>query len=104
MTSYARKTVISLVAAGAVVTAAAAPAQAATKQDGLVNVNVGDVTVLQDVNVAAAVGVVAELCGIDVTVPANLALLSTAAQNVDAHSRNYTVCRTDQGKVKFTQN
>jgi hypothetical protein len=84
--------------------AVAAPASAATKQDGLVNVNVGDVTVLQDVNVAAAVDVVAQLCGIDLTVPINAAVLGAAAQRVDDTSRSATVCRTEDGKVKFTQN
>ncbi len=80
------------------------PAEAATKQDGLVNVNVGDVTILQDVNVAAVVGVVAQLCGIDITIPVNAAVLGTAVQTVDATSRNYTVCKTGDGKVKITQN
>ena len=84
---------------------AASPAGAAdTKQDGLINVNVGDVTILQDVNIAAALDVVAQLCGIDVTVPVNAAILGTAAQQVDDESRGYTVCRTEDGKVRFTQN
>lgn len=83
----------------------AAPAGAAgTKQDGLVNVNVGNVTILQDVNVAAVVDVVAQLCGIDVTVPVNVAILGAAAQRVDDASRNYTVCKNEGGKVKITQN
>lgn len=82
----------------------AAPAAADTKQDGLVNVSVGDVTILQDVNIAAAVDVVAQLCGIDVTVPVNAAVLGAAAQDVDDMSRSYTVCKTEDGKVKFVQN
>ena len=82
----------------------ASPASAQTKQDGLVNVNVGDVTVLQDVNIAAAVDVVAQLCGIDLDVLANVQLLTEAATLVDNTSRNRTICRNEDGKVKFTQN
>ena len=74
-----------------------------TKQDGLVNVSVGDVTILQDVNIAAALDVVAQICGIDLDVLANVQLLTAAATLVDNTSRNYTVCRSDQGKVKITQ-
>jgi hypothetical protein len=104
MTSYVRKSAITLIAGAALVTGVASPASAATKQDGLVNVNVGDVTVLQDVNVAAVVPVVAQLCGIDLDVLANVQLLTQAATLVDTTSRNYTVCRTEDGKVKITQN
>ena len=93
------------VLAGALsVGAAAAPAAAQTRQDGLVNVNVGDVTILEDVNIAAAVDVVAQLCGIDLDVLANVQLLTQAATLVDNASRNSTVCRSEDGKVKFTQN
>ena len=93
------------VLAGALsVGAAAAPAAAQTRQDGLVNVNVGDVTILEDVNIAAAVDVVAQLCGIDLDVLANVQLLTQAATLVDNTSRNSTVCRSEDGKVKFTQN
>src|SRR5688500_14167876 len=45
---------------------AAGPADAQTKQDGLVNVVVGDVTILEDVNIAAAVGAAVQACGIDI--------------------------------------
>ena len=43
---------------------AAGPAAAATQtRDGLVNVAVGDVTIVRDVGVAAVVDVVASVCG-----------------------------------------
>src|SRR4051794_28542165 len=61
MTMRSKLTVFAATCALAV-PVAAAPAEA--QQEGLVNVNVGDVTVLQDVNVAAAVGVVAQVCGV----------------------------------------
>src|SRR3954454_24583946 len=73
---YAKKSIVTLFAGAAMVTAVAAPASAAgpQNQDGLVNVAVGDVTILQDVNVAAVVGVAANVC--DVTVgPVSAAIL-----------------------------
>jgi hypothetical protein len=74
-----------------------------TKQDGLVNVVIGDVTVLQDVNIAVALDAVVQACDlIDATVIANVL---TGITLVDATSRNYTVCRTaDRDKVKIVQN
>ena len=93
---------IGLVATGMSVVVAL-PA-AASGQDGLVNVNVGNVTILRDVNVATVVPVVAQLCSIDLTVPANLALLSNAAQKVDATGKSYTVCKAAGGHVKLVQN
>lgn len=84
--------------------AVATPSQAArpVSQDGLVNVNVGDVTIAEDVNVAAVVGVVAQLCGIDVG-PASVAILGQAVA-VDQSGRTSTVCQTDAGPVTITQN
>ena len=105
MASYAKKSIATLFAGTVLAVGIASPASAqSTKQDGLVNVNVGDVTILEDVNIAAAVDVVAQLCGIDLDVLANVQLLTQAATLVDNTSRNYTVCRTDDGKVKITQN
>ena len=91
----------SLVMTGAVMSPAGAQD---TKQDGLVNVAVGDVTILQDVNITAAVDVVAQICGIDLDVLANVQLLTQAATLVDNRSRNYTVCRVEDGRVQITQN
>jgi hypothetical protein len=52
-----------LAAAGSI--AMAAPAMAAP-QDGLVNVNVGDVQILNDVTVGVAANVLANVCGVQV--------------------------------------
>ena len=54
--------------------AAGAGAQTQT-QDGLVNVAVGDVTILRDVNVAVAAEIAANICGVDV---GPVAVLGTA--------------------------
>jgi hypothetical protein len=104
MASYAKKSIATLFAGTVLAVGVASPASAQTKQDGLVNVNVGDVTILEDVNIAAAVDVVAQLCGIDLDVLANVQLLTEAATVVDNTSRSHTVCRNEDGKVKFTQN
>ena len=56
------------VLAGALVfTGGLAPANA-VQQDGLVNVNIGDVTILEDVRIAVAATVLANVCNIPVTV------------------------------------
>jgi hypothetical protein len=76
-----------------------------TAVDNLVNVQVGDVTVLQNANplnnndVAALVNVVAQVCGTDVNVDV-LAL----AQQVDATGRKATVCKSAQGPLTIRQN
>ena len=89
-----------IMAAGTLsVGAVAAPAASAQQRaDGLVNVQIGDITI-EDVNVAVAAGIAATACDlVDVT---NVAVL---ANQVDQTSRSATVCRTEGGKVKFTQN
>lgn len=73
--------------------AVAMPAEAArnaTFQDGLVNVNVGDVTILEDVNVAAVVGIAANVCGVNVG-PVAAAVLGEATA-VDASGRDRVIC------------
>jgi hypothetical protein len=62
-----RKLAASVLATAMLALTAFAPAAAAqVEQDGLVNVNVGDVTILEDVNVAVAANLVATICNIDV--------------------------------------
>ena len=79
---------------------AAVPAASAqtTRQDGLVNVNVGDVTILEDVNIALAAQVAANICGVDV---GPVAVLGEA---VDRSGRTRTVCEARQGPVTIEQN
>jgi hypothetical protein len=66
-------------------------------QDGLVNVQIGDVT-LQDINVGVAADIAATVCGVDV---GPVILL---AQGVDTTSRKATICKTDSGPVRLRQN
>jgi hypothetical protein len=88
MTGYARKMIVPLAAGAAVVVGAAAPASASTQiQDGLVNVAVGDITVTDAVDVAAAAAVAANICGVEV---GPVAILAT---EVDATGDTVTVCQ-----------
>ena len=93
---WVRKAVVP-VFAGAAIVAAATPA-AAQQQDGLVNVNVGDVTILEDVNIGVAAQVAAQICGVKV---GPVAVLGTA---VDRSGDTETVCESDQGPVTLEQN
>ena len=76
----------------------AAPAQAQVNQDGLVNVAIGDVTILEDVNTGVAAQVAAALCGIKV---GPVAVLGTA---VDASGTTDTVCTNNLGDINLVQN
>ncbi len=73
-------------------------ASAQTTQNGLVNVNVGDVTILEDVNIGVAAQVAANICGVKVGPVAVL------GQAVDRSGATRTVCETDQGDVTLSQN
>jgi hypothetical protein len=96
---FVRNYLASLFVAGALTVGAVATADAQqTRQDGLINVNVGDVTILEDVNVGVAAQVAANICGVKV---GPLAILGTA---VDRSGTSRTVCETDQGPVTLTQN
>src|SRR5215213_6486874 len=72
-------------------------AAAAPNQDGLVNVNGGDVTILEDVNVGVAAQVAANICGVKV---GPVAVLATQA---DVSGATRTVCGTDQGPVTISR-
>lgn len=98
MQNYARKTVVALFAGATLTLGVAAPAFAQATQDGLVNVAVGDVTILQDVNVGVAAQVAAQICGLKV---GPVAVLGTA---VDRSGATRTVCTTDQGPIRLVQN
>ena len=69
-----------------------------TVQDGLVNVNVGDVTILEDVDIGVAAQVAANICGLKI---GPVAVLGNA---VDRSGSTRTVCTTDQGPVTIRQN
>ena len=93
MNSIMRKTMIPVAAGAALVLGAAAPASASTQiGDGLINVQVGDITVEDAVDVQVAAQVAANICGLDV---GPIAVLGTA---VDADGADRVVCTNDQGQ------
>ena len=99
MNSTARRTIVSVFAAGIGVAGATAPSSAAMQnQDGLVNVAVGDVTITDAVDIGVAAQVAAQICGVKV---GPVAVLGVA---VDRSGDTRTVCETDQGDVTLTQN
>jgi hypothetical protein len=77
----------------------AAPASAAnnSQQAGLVNVSVGDVSVLDNANVGVAANVAAEICGVNVGPVAILAV------NTAATGTQHTVCMIGDQAVTLTQ-
>jgi hypothetical protein len=77
---------------------AATPAAMAQVQDGLINVAVGDVTILENVDIGVAAQVAANICGVKV---GPVAVLGRA---VDRSGDMRTVCTTDQGPVTLRQN
>lgn len=79
-----------LLAAGALTPTAGAQ----VTQDGLVNVNVGDVTILEDVNVAVAANLVATICNIDADVLAQVLAFDSTAESGDTMQ----VCRVGRGQ------
>ncbi len=98
MNRSARTAAASIFAAAALTVGAAMPASAAPNQDGLVNVAIGDITILEDVTVGVAAQVVAQVCGVKV---GPVAVLGRA---VDRSGEAQTVCTTDQGPVTINQN
>jgi hypothetical protein len=73
-------------------------ANAQVDQDGLVNVNIGDVTIRDAVDIGVAAQVAASICGVKV---GPVAVLAT---QTDRSGDQRTVCETDQGDVTLTQN
>jgi hypothetical protein len=63
-----------------------------------VNVAVGDVTILEEVNVGAAAQVAANICGVEV---GPVAVLGDAVDLADGPA---TICTTPQGPVRIIQN
>ena len=92
----------SLISSTLVLGGLAPMASAVTIQDGLVNVNVGDITIEDAVDLGVAANVAAEICGVDVG-PLALAVLGQAVA-VDRSGRTRTICTTDQGPVTISQN
>lgn len=99
MTGFVRTTIVSVFAGATAVVGMAAPASAAPQiQNGLVNVAVGDVSILENARIGIAAQVAAQICGVKV---GPVAVLGAA---VDRSGDTRTVCQTDQGPVTISQN
>ena len=82
---------------GAVFGGAATPAHAQTNnQNGLVNVGVGNVNVLNNARIGVAAQVAASVCGV------NVGPVAVLAANVDATGVQRTVCDTANGPVTIS--
>ena len=98
---HTRPRVKRLIAGFAATVALAVPAAASAQpqfQDGLVNVAIGDVSVLNNPNIGVAAQVAANVCGVKV---GPVAVLGRA---VDRSGETATVCTTPTGPVTIEQN
>ncbi len=93
---WMRRGIVVLLIAGALSLGLAGPA-AAQRQEGLVNVNIGDITI-EDVNVGVAAQIAANVCGVAVGPVAIL------AEQVVRTGETRTVCEIDQGDVTISPN
>ena len=59
-------------------------------QDGLVNVAVGDITILEDVRIGVAANVVAQICGV------STGSIAVLARDVDRSGDAQTACRVGE--------
>jgi hypothetical protein len=74
------------------------PSASAQDQDGLVNVMIGDINILNDANVGVAANVAANICGVRVGPVAVL------ANQVDRSGTQETVCGTGDQAIRIVQN
>jgi hypothetical protein len=92
-----RRLVVTGFLSATLVGAMGVPAGAQVEQDGLVNVNIGDITI-EDVNVGVAAAIAANVCGVKV---GPVAVLGVA---VDRSGDMRTVCEIAGQDVTLTQN
>lgn len=106
MRALTKATAGAVFAGSLLLTGGIAPAAAThndTHQDGLVNVAVGDVTILEDVNVAVGASAAVTVCDAADVVVNQVAVLARAIA-VDRSGRSATICSTDAGNVVISQN
>ncbi len=98
--SYGKMSVVTVFAGAALLAGGVAPANAANNQnqDGLVNVAVGDVSILNDARIGIVAKVAAQICGVKV---GPVAVLGHA---VDRSGTASTVCTISGAPVTISQN
>lgn len=96
---WIQRNIVGLTVAGALsLGLVGAAAAQTTVGDGLVNVAIGDISVLDNANIGIAAEVAAQVCGLKVS---QVAIL---AEQVDRSGGQRTVCDSDQGPVIISQN
>jgi hypothetical protein len=85
----ARKLLAGVLATGTLAFVAAPAAAAQPEQNGLVNVMIGDVTILENVGVGVAANVAANVCGVQV----NAAVI---ARQVIGNGEPLAICETGE--------
>jgi hypothetical protein len=95
---WMQRNLVALVVAGTLSLGLAVPAAVqAQPQSGLVNVDVGDINILNNVKIGLAAQVAASICGVEVGPVAVL------AANVARTGTTQTVCNTTEGPVTISQ-
>jgi hypothetical protein len=89
-----RKRIVGLAAASVLAFSGIAAPAALAQQNGLVNVQIGDVNILRNVDVAVAANVIAGVCA---NLDANAAIL--AVQGVDETGQTFTCTQRGTGRV-----
>jgi hypothetical protein len=104
MTSILKTSLVTVCASAAMVGGFASTASAQpVNQDGLVNVNVGDINIEDAVDVNAAVAAAITACDVVDAGPIAAGILGRAIA-VDRSGRDFTVCQTPAGPVEIVNN
>jgi len=98
MLARARRFSVGIFSAAILFAGIAAPTASAQDQDGLVNVMIGDINILNDANIGVAANVAANICGVRV---GPVAILAT---QVDRSGAQQTVCGTGDQAIRIVQN
>jgi hypothetical protein len=98
MLARTRRFSVAMFSAAILFAGIAAPTASAQNQDGLVNVMIGDINILNDANIGVAANVAANICGVRV---GPVAILAT---QVDRSGAQQTVCGTGDQAIRIVQN
>ena len=98
MLARTRRFSVAMFSAAILFAGIAAPTASAQNQDGLVNVMIGDINILNDANIGVAANVAANICGVRV---GPVAILAT---QVDRSGDVRTVCTIGDQTVRLVQN
>jgi hypothetical protein len=98
MFTRAKRFSVAALSAGLLFAGVSAPTASAQEQDGLVNVMIGDINILNDANIGIAANVAANVCGV------NVGPVAILANQVDRSGGMRTVCTIGDQAVRITQN